>query len=173
MKPMATTRAGRSIVVRTQGPDETRAAAAVFARALPGGATISLEGPLGAGKTVFVRGFCEALGVTEAVTSPSYTLWNEYHTADGHVVAHLDCFRLTGAGELEDLGLEDRRDPAGFVLVEWGDRALAALPADTVRVRLDPDPDRAESVRVLHVRVPEGVALAGDLPVSPGEEEVL
>lgn len=172
MKPMSTTRAGRSIVVRTQSADETRAAAAVFARALPPGATLSLEGPLGAGKTVFVRGFCEALGVTDIVTSPSYTLWNEYRTADGRVVAHLDCFRLTSAGELEDLGLEDRRDPAGFVLVEWGDRALAALPADTVRVRLEPEPKGPETSRVLHVRLPDGVVLAGDLPESPGDEEL-
>ena len=71
----------RALVVRTSGPEETRNVGIAFARSLPAGATLSLEGPLGAGKTVLVHGLCEGWGVVDPVTSPSYTLQNEYRTA--------------------------------------------------------------------------------------------
>jgi len=153
--------AGRALVVHTDGPDETRAVGVAFARSLPPGATLSLEGPLGAGKTVLVRGLCQGLGVTDDVTSPTYTLVNEYATTAGGTVFHVDCFRLGGAGELEDLGLEDRRDGTSVLVVEWGDRALAALPPDTIRVSLAPEPGGDESRRRIAVRLPEGVEVAG------------
>jgi tRNA threonylcarbamoyladenosine biosynthesis protein TsaE len=162
---------GRTLVVRSGSVEETRSIGAAFARSLVPGVTLSLEGPLGAGKTEFVRGFCDGLGVVSVVTSPSYTLWNEYETADGHRVMHLDCFRLAGARELEELGLEDRRDPGGFVLVEWGDRALAALPPRTIRIRLEPDPN-AEDGRRLSVRLPEGVDFQAGIPASAESEEL-
>jgi tRNA threonylcarbamoyladenosine biosynthesis protein TsaE len=168
---MSASDARPSLLVRTRDEGETRAVGAAFAHALPRGSTISLEGPLGAGKTVFVRGFCEALGVADPVTSPSYTLWKEYRAADGRVVTHLDCFRLASAAELEDLGVEDRRDGEGYVLVEWGDRALGALPEDTVRVRIEPDPEGGEDDRRLVVRLPAEIELAGDLPAAPGTED--
>ena len=85
---------------------------------------------------MLVRGICEGLGVEEAVTSPSYTLQNIYETPGGARIFHLDCFRLSGAAELEDLGIEDQRDEDTIVLVEWGDRALAALPASATRETL-------------------------------------
>ena len=168
---MSTQQPGHSLRVRTHAESETRSVGGAFANALPPGGTISLEGPLGAGKSVFVRGFCEALGVVDAVTSPTYTLWNEYRTADGRLVTHLDCFRLRSPAELEDLGVEDRRDPRGYVLVEWGDRALAALPKETVRVRIEPDPDGGDDARCIVVQIPEGLALIGDVaaPASPEE----
>ena len=109
--------------------------------------------------------------MTAAVTSPTYTLWNEYETADGHRVIHLDCFRLSGARELEELGVEDRRDPAGFVLVEWGDRALPALPVRTIRVRFEPDPV-SEGVRKLSLELPAGVDFHPGIPASGASEEM-
>ncbi|GJM44408.1 MAG: hypothetical protein DHS20C21_12500 [Gemmatimonadota bacterium] len=158
--------ASRSIVVHTNGPEETQAVGAAFAKSLTGGATLSLEGPLGAGKTVLVRGLCDGLGVTDAVTSPTYTLENEYATDRGTRVIHVDCFRLGGPGELEDLGIDDRRDAATVVVVEWGDRALAALPGDTIRVTLTPDPGE-ESRRRIAILVPAGVEIPG---LGGGEE---
>lgn len=156
----------RTLVVRTSGPDETRSVGIAFARSLPAGSTLSLEGPLGAGKTVLVRGLCEGWGVVDDVTSPSYTLQNEYRTADGQRVLHLDCFRLGGPGELEDLGLEDQRDPDTMVVVEWGDRGLAALPADTIRVKVEPDSAGKETDRRISIRVPDGVEITG-IEVGP------
>lgn len=152
--------APRALVVETNGPEETRAVGVALARSLPAGATVSLEGPLGAGKTVLVRGLCQGLGIVDEVTSPSFTLVNEYRSASGRRILHVDCFRLTGAGELEDLGLEDAREPHTVMVVEWGDRALAALPQGTIRVTLEPDP-AIESRRRIAVQVPDGVVISG------------
>ena len=160
---------GRAVTVRTSSPAETRAVGSALARALPEGSVVLLEGPLGAGKTELVRGFCEALGVGDVVTSPSYTLANEYETAAGRRVLHLDAFRLSGAAELEALDPEDRRDPRGFVLVEWGERVAAALPPDAVRVTIRPDPSE-ECVRSVSFALPEGMLAADAL--GGGTEEV-
>lgn len=150
---------GRALLVTTTSAEETRAVGAAFARSLPAGSVVSVEGPLGAGKTEFVRGFCAALGVEDAVTSPSYTLVNEYRTETGRRILHLDAFRLSGAAELADLDWESRRDPRGWVLVEWGERAAEALPADHAHVRLTPDP-AADTVRRIAFTLPESVARA-------------
>ena len=160
----------RAIVVQTTSPEETRAVGAALARALPPGSWVSLEGPLGVGKTEFVRGFCAALEVADAVTSPTYTLANEYETARGRRVLHLDAFRLAGAGELADLDLEERRDPKGYVVVEWGDRAAGALPPDRTRVTLATDPDRAD-VRRIAFELPDGVGAAMEGPFTPSPED--
>lgn len=158
----------RSLVIRTQDERETHAVGVAFARALAPGFTVSLEGPLGAGKTVLVRGLCEGLGVTEPVTSPTYTLQNEYAAADGRRVIHLDCFRLSGPGELEDLGVEDRREPGTVVMVEWGDRVLPALPPETVRVMIGPDPEGGENRRRIVVALPAGTSMPELDPAGGG-----
>ncbi len=149
----------RTLSVTTTLAEETRSVGAAFARALPAGSVVSVEGPLGAGKTEFVRGFCAALGVIDAVTSPSYTLVNEYETETGRRILHLDAFRLSGAGELSELDWEGRRDPRGWVLVEWGERASEALPPDHAHVRLTPDPS-GDDVRRIVFTLPEAVARA-------------
>ena len=161
---------GRAIVVRTTTAEETRAVGAALARALPPGSWISLEGPLGAGKTELVRGFCAGLGVADVVTSPTYTLSNEYETERGHRVLHVDAFRLAGAGELADLDLEHRRDPKGFVLVEWGDRAEGALPPHRTRVTLATDP-AGDDVRRIAFELPDGVVVGVEGPFTPAPED--
>jgi tRNA threonylcarbamoyladenosine biosynthesis protein TsaE len=153
----------RRIVVRSRGPEETRAIGAAIGRSLSGAAVLSLEGPLGAGKTLLAAGVCEALGVDVPITSPTFTLENEYRARDGRRILHVDCFRLTGPRELEDLGTFDRVDNDTVLLVEWGDRALAALPEDAVRVRLDPE---GENGRRISIQLPEGVALGQLAPVE-------
>ena len=148
----------RALVVRTSSPEETRAVGRALGKSLGGGATLSLEGPLGAGKTVLAGGVCEALGVEGPVTSPTFTLQNEYTGAGGRRVIHMDCFRLHSAEEFEDLGVEDRLDDDTLLLVEWGERAAAALGPDTIRIRLEPG--EGDERRIV-IDVPEGVELAG------------
>ena len=157
------------LVIRSGGAGDTRAIGAAFARSLPPGATLSLEGPLGAGKTEFVRGFCEGFGAAGPVTSPTYTLCNEYTAPDGRRLVHVDAFRLRDGADLEALALEERREPNGTVLVEWGDRVIDALPPDTVRVRIEPLAE--EDARRLYVGLPEAMALAGESFASLAEEE--
>jgi tRNA threonylcarbamoyladenosine biosynthesis protein TsaE len=148
----------KSLVIRTAGPDETRAVGIALGNSLSGRVTLSLEGPLGSGKTVLAGGVCEAVGVKGPVTSPTFTLQNEYEGADGRRVIHMDCFRLHGAEEFEDLGVDDRLDDDTLLLVEWGERAVSALGPDTIRIRLEPG--EGDERRIV-IDVPAGVDLEG------------
>ena len=92
---------------------------------------LALVGALGAGKTVFVKGLAEGLGVDPAlVASPTFSIVNEYPNARGTRLAHVDLYRLERSAELEDVGFLDLLEPDAVVAVEWGDRFPNALPAD-------------------------------------------
>lgn len=96
-----------------------------------------LQGEMGAGKTAFVQGYAEALGVDEPVTSPTFTLVHTYDT--GHLtVHHADLYRLDRYGEIEDLALSELLE-SGVLLVEWGEVASGEFP-DRLDVALAPDP---------------------------------
>jgi tRNA threonylcarbamoyladenosine biosynthesis protein TsaE len=96
------------------------------------GACISLEGPLGAGKTTLVRGVLRGLGYSGVVRSPTYTLMEEYPVA-GRPVIHLDLYRLADPEELEYLGLRDALSGSALVFVEWAEKGgQAMLPWDLI-----------------------------------------
>jgi tRNA threonylcarbamoyladenosine biosynthesis protein TsaE len=120
-------------VLRTRR--DTRRLGAEIARALQPGDLVILSGDLGAGKTFLVRAIARALGVTGRVTSPTFTLVQEYATERG-VLAHVDLYRLLGdklPQELARLGLRERRAEGAMVLVEWGEAAAEALGGEPVR----------------------------------------
>ena len=113
---------------------ETAALAAALARALPRGAVVYVEGELGAGKTAWVRGAARALGVTGAVTSPTFTLIQEYR--GGRLpLLHVDLYRLDDPREIDDLGLDELGSGA-VVAIEWADK-LPRPPANAIVVRLE------------------------------------
>jgi tRNA threonylcarbamoyladenosine biosynthesis protein TsaE len=108
--------------VETSGEAETAAAGEQLARTLRAGDVVLLSGELGAGKTAFVRGLARALGVPEEdVTSPTFTLVQEYHAPDV-VLFHVDLYRLSPR-EVEDLGLDEMMGQ-GILAIEWPDRWL-------------------------------------------------
>lgn len=120
-----------------------------MAAAIAPGLSIALIGPLGAGKTRFVRSFAEACGVPpDAVTSPTYILCQEY-AADHFTVYHLDMYRLTDESEFLDLGMEELFSGNGVTLIEWADRVLAFLPDDRLEVAISVT---GESARKFHFR---------------------
>ena len=128
-----TTRAD-TLVARTSAVGETQALAAELAALAEPGDLIVLAGDLGAGKTAFVQGFGRGLGVTEPITSPTFTLAQQY---EGRLrVHHLDVYRLDQLGEVAELGLAELLDDGGVVLIEWGDAILPVLPNDYLEVRL-------------------------------------
>ena len=115
----------------------TEAAGAALAKAVAGQAgVITLSGALGAGKTTLVRGLLHALGHAGTVRSPTYTLVESY-AFDGWRVLHLDLYRLTGGRDLDALGLRDELDADTLLLVEWPERAGAALPPPDLRIALE------------------------------------
>ena len=118
----------------------TAAAGAALARALPAlkgqELLLGLSGDLGSGKTTLARGLLRALGVEGTIRSPTYTLVEPYETPAG-AVHHLDLYRLAGgAGELEALGFRELRALPGLVMVEWPERAGAALGLADVQAAL-------------------------------------
>lgn len=99
---------------------------------------VSLEGPLGAGKTTLARGLLRGLGHDGRVRSPTFTLLEPYEL-EGCMVIHLDLYRLADPAELDYLGLVDLVVPGSLVVVEWAARAANRLPQVDLRIRLDYD----------------------------------
>lgn len=120
----------------TNSAAETQALAARLAAELPDGAVVCLHGDLGAGKTCFVQGLAKALGVRRPVGSPTFTLINEYKGR--RALAHVDLYRVRGAGDAFGLGLEDYLFRfGGVVAIEWAERVAELLPETCWHVRLE------------------------------------
>lgn len=122
--------------VTTHSPEETGRLAKSIAGRLTGGEVIALTGELGAGKTHFVKGLAEGLGIDpNIVTSPTFVLINEY---EGRLhVYHFDAYRLSDAGELEALGCYEMFAGDGVCVVEWAERVEACLPADRLAIHIE------------------------------------
>ena len=110
----------------TNSPMETEAIGAALGRLLPPGTVIAYRGDLGAGKTAFTRGLARGLGCKEIVTSPTYTIVNEY--LGGRIpLFHFDMYRLRSSDDLFDIGWEDYLDRGGICAVEWSENVADAM----------------------------------------------
>lgn len=137
----------------THSPEETRALGRTLAQALQGGAVVAFTGDLGAGKTAFVSGMAEGLGIEERVTSPTFTIVNEYE--GGRLpLFHFDMYRLGSADELFHIGWEDYLARNGVCAVEWSENVDEALDGDTIRVDISRGED--DNTRIITL---EGVEL--------------
>ena len=137
----------------THSPEETRALGGRLANALKGGEVIAFTGDLGAGKTAFVSGMAHALGVDERVTSPTFTIVNEYE--GGRLpLFHFDMYRLGSADELFHIGWEDYLARGGVCAVEWSENVDEAIDEDAIRISITRGED--ENSRVICI---EGVEL--------------
>jgi tRNA threonylcarbamoyladenosine biosynthesis protein TsaE len=114
----------------------TRAAGAAIAEVLQPGDVVLLDGDLGAGKTTMTQGLARALGVTETVTSPTFTLIRSYPTGAGFELYHADVYRLEMLSEIVDLGLSEMIEDRGAAVIEWGERAASVLGNDLLHVRI-------------------------------------
>ena len=122
----------------TRDAGETESVGAALGRVLRPGDVVVLTGDLGAGKTTFAKGVARALGVREPVTSPTFTIVQEY---EGDApIAHVDVYRLERVQELHDLGFEELLD-GRVVLIEWGETVAPALPRERIEVSLEIGPD--------------------------------
>ena len=105
-----------------------------FVETLGPGSVVAMHGELGSGKTCFVRGMAEALGIPHAITSPTFTLIQEYRGR--RWLYHIDLYRLKSPDELLNIGFEEYLESDGIVVVEWAEHAAEVLPAGTVHVFL-------------------------------------
>ena len=110
---------------------------------------VCLAGDLGAGKTVLARGVGRGWGTSLRVTSPTFTLINEYpRPHDGRVLYHIDCYRLETGADVVTVGLEDVLDGFGAVMIEWPERIEPMLPADCLWIRLSYLSDTRRTLRI-------------------------
>ncbi len=143
-----------SVMFNSDSPDATRIWATQLASSLEDPAVVALYGDLGAGKTVVAQAIAAALGVTATVTSPTFTLINEYDLADGGILFHVDCYRLEAPeAEAVALGLEELFDQ-GIVLIEWADRIASLLPDERIDVELSDAGPGHRKITVTDLRPP-------------------
>jgi tRNA threonylcarbamoyladenosine biosynthesis protein TsaE len=125
-----------SETLHSSSPEQTAAIARRLVSTLAPGTVLALVGPLGAGKTAFVKGLAAGLGVPERqAVSPTYTLIHEH--AGTLPLYHADLYRLAGSAEVAELGLDDYAERGGILAIEWAERAAGMLPAGTVTVRFE------------------------------------
>ncbi|MCR5841341.1 MAG: tRNA (adenosine(37)-N6)-threonylcarbamoyltransferase complex ATPase subunit type 1 TsaE [Bacteroidales bacterium] len=118
------------------------AAAAEFLRRLGDRRLVAFYAGMGAGKTTFTTALCRQLGVrSDAVSSPTFAIINEYRTAAGEPVFHFDFYRITKLEEALDIGLYDYLDSGALCLMEWPENVEALLPEETLKVHISVEPD--------------------------------
>ena len=123
------------------------AAARAFVDDMAGRRLFAFYGPMGAGKTTFIRAVCEALGTTDVVTSPTFAIINEYNTRSGRPIYHFDFYRIRRLAEVYDIGYEDYfYGSDGICLMEWPELVEPLLPPETVRVTIAILPDGTRSI---------------------------
>ena len=137
---------GFSMQITTHSADETQALGQRLAKRLLPGDVIAYFGDLGAGKTALTRGIAQGLGVTDLVTSPTYTIVNEYLT--GRIpLFHFDMYRLGSSDELFDIGWEDYLARGGVCAVEWSENVEDAL-RDAIHITIEKDPLEPDTRRI-------------------------
>jgi tRNA threonylcarbamoyladenosine biosynthesis protein TsaE len=132
------------VEVVCSSPVQTQSVASAVASLLEPGDVVLLDGDLGAGKTTFTQGLARAMGVTEAVTSPTFTLVRSYRAEGGLELLHVDVYRLELLSEVVDLGLPEYLDDGAVAVIEWGARAAGALAPDHLQVRIDMTDNEAD-----------------------------
>ena len=134
------------MIFLTNSPAETEAVGAAMARVLTPGTVIAYRGDLGAGKTAFTRGLARGLGCWEPVTSPTYTIVNEY--LSGRLpLFHFDMYRLGSSEDLFDIGWEDYLDRGGVCAVEWSENVADALTG-AVCVTIEKTGDESRKITI-------------------------
>lgn len=141
----------------TGSPEETRAVAARLAEGLQAGDVIALSGPMGAGKTAFCGGLAQGLGISGPVTSPTYTIVNEYQ---GRLpLFHFDLYRLGGEDELYDLGWEDYLAREGVCVLEWPEVAPEAMEEANIHIILRPVDETSREITIMGGKALEAAGL--------------
>ena len=111
-------------------------AAEGFLEAMGEAKVIAFSGEMGAGKTTFIQALCRKLGVTAEVTSPTFSLVNEYFTGEGFSIFHFDLYRIEDPAELFDMGYEEYFFSGELCFIEWPEKASHLIPEDALRVEI-------------------------------------
>jgi tRNA threonylcarbamoyladenosine biosynthesis protein TsaE len=104
-------------------------------------------GSMGAGKTTIIKAICEALGAKDIVTSPTFTIVNEYMTYSGESIYHIDFYRIKKTEEVFDFGIEEYLGSGSYCFMEWPELVEGILPPETVNVRITVDDNEQRSLK--------------------------
>lgn len=117
-------------------------AAKVFLEKKGAASVVAFYGSMGAGKTTFITALCRALGVKDDVSSPTFTIVNEYRAGSGEPVYHFDFYRINRLSEAMDIGLFEYFDSGSLCLIEWPEMIEELLPEETLKVQILTDDER-------------------------------
>lgn len=124
--------------IESHSPEETFALGKQLAESVSPGDILTLTGDLGTGKTVFVKGFAEGLGIREPVTSPTFTILCEY-TTGRFPLYHFDVYRIEDEDEMYAVGLDEYVNGEGVCLIEWAEKISDMLPRPLTRITIEKD----------------------------------
>ncbi len=145
----------RRILKESNGPEETELLGYVMGQQAEAGQIYCLDGDLGVGKTVFTQGFARGLGIEEPVSSPTFTIVQQYE--DGRLpLYHFDVYRIGNAGEMDEIGCEEYFYGGGVCLIEWSQRIPEILPEDVVHIQIEKDLERGFDYRRITIKMPGG-----------------
>jgi len=122
------------IEFRSESPQDTFSLGQRIASFLTAGSVVALQGELGSGKTYLVKGIAKGLGITETITSPTYTIISEYQSSP--VLYHIDAYRLLNDEDFENLGGSEIINSGGISLIEWSERIPKSLPSELITIIL-------------------------------------
>ncbi len=122
--------------------EELAKAAKEFIKIIDGKRSLAITGQMGAGKTTFIKAICEQLGVKDTISSPTFSIVNEYLTTKGDKVFHFDFYRIKTEQEAFDMGYEDYFYSKAYCFVEWPEKIASLLPPGTVNVNITLDGEK-------------------------------
>ena len=129
----------------SHSPEETEEIAAAIYQAHSSARVFALYGDLGAGKTNFTRGVARAVGCTDQVSSPTYTIVNEYRGRRN--IAHFDMYRILDSDGLYEIGWDDYLESGALCVVEWSENISDALPPDTIKITIEKTGETSRTIR--------------------------
>lgn len=123
-----------NITINSEG--ELNSAARILLEAFPAARAFAFHGEMGAGKTTFIKAICAELGVKDGMSSPTFSLVNEYVTEKGDPIYHFDFYRIDSENDAYNVGLHEYFDTGDYCFVEWPEKVPSILPVGTVHVKI-------------------------------------
>lgn len=135
--------------IKIKNIDEYPQAAAAFAKNMGDNRIFAFYGGMGVGKTTFIKAVCEAMGVQDAINSPTFAIVNEYEDAANNTIYHFDFYRIKDIAEVYNMGYEEYFDGHAYCFIEWPELIEELLPREAVRVHIDEDSTGARTINTI------------------------